>query len=136
MDLTPLFNWNTKQVFLSLTASYESPKHGTNDIVVWDRIVKKNNAKIQLRRIKNKYGLRDYSKSFEYVTPLTQKRHRPGLPRRIQYHAVRGPSAARHLGALAAVCRGPEPRHQVRHTQDYAVLERYPIMDHSVTIHA
>ena len=26
MDLEPLFNWNTKQVFLSLTASYKSPK--------------------------------------------------------------------------------------------------------------
>lgn len=26
LDLNPLFNWNTKQVFLSLTASYESPR--------------------------------------------------------------------------------------------------------------
>lgn len=26
LDLRPLFNWNTKQVFLSLTASYESPR--------------------------------------------------------------------------------------------------------------
>ena len=26
MDVTPLFTWNTKQVFLSLVAAYETPQ--------------------------------------------------------------------------------------------------------------
>lgn len=79
LDLTPLFNWNTKQVFLSLTASYSSPRHvrmaiwsntqGQNDIVIWDKIVRnKEDASIHLRNLRNKYGMRDYSKSFECVT--------------------------------------------------------------------
>ncbi|EDP44294.1 hypothetical protein MGL_1691 [Malassezia globosa CBS 7966] len=70
-DTQPLFNWNTKQVFLSLTASYDSPRYGTQDVVVWDKIVRNDDEKrIRISYLRNKYGLREYSKSFENVTSL------------------------------------------------------------------
>ncbi|WFD22129.1 hypothetical protein MEQU1_000791 [Malassezia equina] len=81
LDLNPLFNWNTKQVFLSLTASYESPRRvrvwirtymqGQNDVVIWDKIVRnKQDAVIRLRNLRNKYGMREYTKSFDNVTSV------------------------------------------------------------------
>ena len=31
-DLTPLFNWNVKQLFLYLSAEYETPKNSVNQV--------------------------------------------------------------------------------------------------------
>ncbi|EGG20771.1 microsomal signal peptidase subunit [Cavenderia fasciculata] len=38
-DLTPLFNWNTKQLFLYITAEYVTPTNVVNQVVIWDKIV-------------------------------------------------------------------------------------------------
>merc|ERR1712098_119995 len=38
-DLTPLFNWNVKQLFLYLTAEYETPNNKLNQVVLWDKII-------------------------------------------------------------------------------------------------
>ncbi|KOS15613.1 spc3-signal peptidase subunit [Malassezia pachydermatis] len=71
MDLEPLFNWNTKQVFLSLTASYKSPKRGTNDVVIWDKIVRPTDqTSMILHDVHHKYGLREYTKSFANITSM------------------------------------------------------------------
>ncbi|KYQ93394.1 microsomal signal peptidase subunit [Tieghemostelium lacteum] len=39
-DLTHLFNWNTKMLFLYITAEYQTDEYQTNEIVIWDYILK------------------------------------------------------------------------------------------------
>ena len=34
-DLNPLFNWNVKQLFLYLTAEYETPNNKLNQVLNW-----------------------------------------------------------------------------------------------------
>ncbi|KAI8816437.1 signal peptidase 22kDa subunit [Fimicolochytrium jonesii] len=38
-DLSPIWNWNTKQLFVYLVAEYETPSHSTNQIMLWDDII-------------------------------------------------------------------------------------------------
>lgn len=81
-DLTPLFHWNTKQLFLYLEAEYEnvqgvcilfshhfladSPLKEKNEVVVWDRIVRRKEDAFIKYAGKNKYMFRDMS-SFKWV---------------------------------------------------------------------
>ncbi|CAF0704309.1 unnamed protein product [Brachionus calyciflorus] len=59
-DLEPLFNWNVKQLFLYLTAEYQTPQNKLNEVVVWDKIVQKgDNYKLNLKNAKTKYFLWD-----------------------------------------------------------------------------
>ena len=46
-DLTSLFNWNTKQVFVYITASYPSSSPSTippSELVIWDAIIPADDA--------------------------------------------------------------------------------------------
>ncbi|GJE90099.1 signal peptidase subunit [Phanerochaete sordida] len=64
-DLTPLFNWNTKQLFLYLQAEYVDAKGVKNEVVIWDRIIhKKDKANLSLNG-RNKYVFRNLGKSFK-----------------------------------------------------------------------
>ncbi|KAF4597858.1 Signal peptidase subunit 3 [Pleurotus pulmonarius] len=66
-DLTPLFHWNTKQIFLYLQAEYNTTEGVQNDVVIWDRIVRrKEDASINVVA-KDKYHLRDVSRTFRGV---------------------------------------------------------------------
>ncbi|KAG2039730.1 signal peptidase 22 kDa subunit, partial [Suillus americanus] len=66
-DLTPLFNWNTKQLFVYLEAEYTNAQGVNNTVVIWDRIVRrKEDATIDVVQ-KDKYRLRDLSGSFSDV---------------------------------------------------------------------
>ncbi|XP_033217799.1 signal peptidase complex subunit 3 [Belonocnema kinseyi] len=38
-DLTPLFNWNVKQLFLYMTAEYRTKANHLNQVVLWDKII-------------------------------------------------------------------------------------------------
>ncbi|KDN41429.1 signal peptidase 22 kDa subunit [Tilletiaria anomala UBC 951] len=68
-DFSGLFNWNTKQVFVSLAAEYISSKHPQNQVVVWDHIIRsKADAHVQAKGNLNKYGFREVSKSFNNIT--------------------------------------------------------------------
>eukprot|EP00914_Ancora_sagittata_P032190 GHVO01065189.1.p1 GENE.GHVO01065189.1~~GHVO01065189.1.p1 ORF type:complete len:171 (+),score=17.73 GHVO01065189.1:15-527(+) len=58
-DLTSAFQWNTKQLFVYVTAEYETPKNGRNSVVIWDQIIQnKKDAKFS-KRASNKYPLTD-----------------------------------------------------------------------------
>ncbi|UZJ51249.1 hypothetical protein CBS101457_000569 [Exobasidium rhododendri] len=71
-DFSNLFNWNTKQVFLSVVAEYDSKAHARNQVVVWDRIIReKGDAHVKLHEGMNKYGFREVSKSFSNITTAT-----------------------------------------------------------------
>jgi len=68
-DFTPLFNWNTKQLFVYLEAEYTNAQGVNNTVILWDRIVRrKEQAKINIVQ-KDKYRLRDLSGSFRDVLP-------------------------------------------------------------------
>ena len=38
-DLRSVFNWNVKQLFVYITAEYETEANVLNQVVVWDTIV-------------------------------------------------------------------------------------------------
>lgn len=55
-DLTPLFNWNVKQLYLYLTAEYQTVNNDFNQIVLWDKIVLRgDNAVLDFKNINTKY---------------------------------------------------------------------------------
>ncbi|KAF9074524.1 signal peptidase 22kDa subunit [Rhodocollybia butyracea] len=59
-DLSPLFTWNTKQLFVSLEAEYENIKGVNNTIVLWDRIVRRpEDAKVNVVGARNKYAFKE-----------------------------------------------------------------------------
>jgi signal peptidase complex subunit 3 len=51
LDLRPLFSWNTKQIFVSIDADYETERNKRNTISLWDSIVtQKTNALLNYLR--------------------------------------------------------------------------------------
>eukprot|EP01132_Coremiostelium_polycephalum_P003669 gene3669-4569_t len=38
-DLTPLFNWNTKMLFIYITAEYSTKENPISQVVLYDRII-------------------------------------------------------------------------------------------------
>ncbi|KAN0064656.1 Signal peptidase complex subunit [Thecaphora frezii] len=71
-DFADLFQWNTKQVFVSLVAEYKNKKGHHNQVVIWDRILRSAaDAHVSLVGEENKYGLREVSKSFGGVKNTT-----------------------------------------------------------------
>lgn len=65
-DLTPLFNWNTKQIFVYLTAEYPGKSDGSsNKVTYWDKIITdKESSVLSLKNVKSKYSVWDVEKSF------------------------------------------------------------------------
>ncbi|KAL8597039.1 hypothetical protein ACOMHN_055632 [Nucella lapillus] len=61
LHLTPLFNWNVKQLFLYLTAEYKTADHKLNQVVLWDKIIMRGeNAILNLKNANTKYYFWDY----------------------------------------------------------------------------
>ncbi|CAD0198690.1 unnamed protein product [Chrysodeixis includens] len=55
-DLSHLFNWNVKQLFLYLTAEYISPNNELNQVVLWDKIILRGeNALLDFKNMNTKY---------------------------------------------------------------------------------
>lgn len=68
-DLRPLFTYNTKQVFVFLVANYSTPTFPNNEVVIWDRIIRKSkDAKINLSGARNKYAFKHIGGSFRNLT--------------------------------------------------------------------
>ncbi|KAF3991047.1 hypothetical protein FT663_02917 [Candidozyma haemuli var. vulneris] len=65
-DLTPLFNWNTKQVFVYLTAEYEGKTaSASNKVTYWDKIItSREEAEVHLKNQRAKYSVWDVERSF------------------------------------------------------------------------
>lgn len=65
-DLTSLFNWNTKQVFVYLTAEYDGKKpDSSNKVTYWDKIIRsKEEAEFHLKNQRAKYSVWDVERSF------------------------------------------------------------------------
>lgn len=60
-DLRTVWNWNVKNLFVFVVAEYETSKHNLNQVVIWDKIVQKQeDALIDYSDVYNKYDLKDY----------------------------------------------------------------------------
>ncbi|CAG8460880.1 17376_t:CDS:2, partial [Acaulospora morrowiae] len=67
-DLTSLFNWNTKQLFVAVVAEYETKTHNSNQVVLWDTIIQsKEDAHIKEEELHNEYNFVDITSSFDRV---------------------------------------------------------------------
>jgi len=74
VDLTPLFNWNAKQLFVYLIAEYTTPAkpNSLNQVVLWDRIIRRGeNAKINQKKFCQEYRLLDDSKALRGNSNVT-----------------------------------------------------------------
>ncbi|CAD5224301.1 unnamed protein product [Bursaphelenchus xylophilus] len=59
-DLTPVFNWNVKQIYAWLQADYETEERPTNQIVLWDKyFFRFGNNVLNEERIKPYYYFQD-----------------------------------------------------------------------------
>ena len=55
-DFADAFDWNTKQLFLYLTAQYQTQGNVVNQVVLWDHIIERGDeTKISLRNQHTKY---------------------------------------------------------------------------------
>ena len=55
-----MFNWNVKQLFVYITAEYETEANVLNQVVVWDQIISEpQHAWIRSSSVANKYSLTD-----------------------------------------------------------------------------
>jgi len=55
-DFTPAFDWNTKQLFLYMTAEYKTRNNVLNQVVLWDLIIQRGEpSKIKLKNQHTKY---------------------------------------------------------------------------------
>lgn len=55
-DLSSLFNWNVKQLFLYLTAEYKTEANELNQVVLWDKIILRGeNAVLDFKNMNTKY---------------------------------------------------------------------------------
>ncbi|KAG9125460.1 hypothetical protein FRC07_007502 [Ceratobasidium sp. 392] len=69
-DLTPLFTWNTKQLFVYIIADYTNEKGISNEVVLWDRIVRrKRDSKLNIESARGRYSLKDPSLTFRNASP-------------------------------------------------------------------
>ncbi|VDQ06083.1 unnamed protein product [Trichobilharzia regenti] len=51
-----LFNWNVKQLFIYLTAEYKTSDNKLNQVVLWDKIIKRGSkAELVYKKMTSKY---------------------------------------------------------------------------------
>jgi signal peptidase complex subunit 3 len=62
-DLSPLFNWNVKALYLYLTAEYITETNTLNEMVLWDKIILNGEKmELDLKAAKTKYYFRNDGK--------------------------------------------------------------------------
>ncbi|CAG9461998.1 unnamed protein product [Pedinophyceae sp. YPF-701] len=60
MDLSPLFHWNTKQLFVFIAAEYWDDDHALQQVVLWDRIATTPEAaRLTQPALRHKYRFAD-----------------------------------------------------------------------------
>ncbi|KAJ9116638.1 hypothetical protein QFC20_000571 [Naganishia adeliensis] len=88
-DLSPLFqSWNTKQLYVSLTADYNDTRAGsTNSVVIWDKIIQRVTPATRQMKSRSKRGskpsfVESYFPQSEFELPtLSSILARPGIPK-------------------------------------------------------
>eukprot|EP00033_Pygsuia_biforma_P001397 GCRY01001580.1.p1 GENE.GCRY01001580.1~~GCRY01001580.1.p1 ORF type:complete len:176 (-),score=9.87 GCRY01001580.1:208-735(-) len=60
-DLTSVFNWNVKQLFVFVKAEYATDSNKRNEVIIWDRIItNKESANLHLVNERVEYLLADH----------------------------------------------------------------------------
>jgi len=49
-DMSPVFNWNVKQLFVYLVAEYSTMKNVVNQVVLWDKIIMREDSQVILEQ--------------------------------------------------------------------------------------
>eukprot|EP00879_Flechtneria_rotunda_P005280 GHRR01005566.1.p1 GENE.GHRR01005566.1~~GHRR01005566.1.p1 ORF type:complete len:170 (+),score=34.84 GHRR01005566.1:289-798(+) len=63
-DLSSVFSWNTKQLFVYVQAEYATPDNKVNQVVLWDRIVeRKEDAHLKIKALRQKYAFIDQGRN-------------------------------------------------------------------------
>ncbi|CAI6374644.1 unnamed protein product [Macrosiphum euphorbiae] len=71
-DLTSLFNWNVKQLFVYMTAEYETPTNALNQVVLWDKIILRGEKSyLRLKNMRTKYYFWDDGNGLRQLIHLT-----------------------------------------------------------------
>ena len=65
-DLNEVFNWNVKLLFVYLELNYEAPKFPNNEVIIWDKIIERDQfnsttGKLELKSEQSKYIMRTRS---------------------------------------------------------------------------
>jgi len=80
-DLSSVFNWNAKQLFLYLLAEYQTPKNTLNQVVLWDKIILRGeNAKLDVKGINTKYYFWDDGNGLRANKNITLSLHWNVIP--------------------------------------------------------
>ena len=59
-DLSTVFHWNTRQIFVFVALEYETPLNKRNEMIIWDHIIQTpDQAVIPLHRVRQEYRLLD-----------------------------------------------------------------------------
>lgn len=67
-DLSSLFNWNVKELFLYLTAEYKTNDNELNQVVLWDKIILRGeNALLDYKNMNTKYYFWDDGNGLKWV---------------------------------------------------------------------
>eukprot|EP00899_Mesostigma_viride_P008520 jgi/Mesvir1/1766/Mv09619-RA.1 len=65
-DLSTVFSWNTKQLFVYLVAEYVSKDNVLNQAIVWDAIIqRREDAQMELHELMSKYRLVDQGRNLK-----------------------------------------------------------------------
>jgi len=65
-DFAPVFDWNTKQIFMYLTAHYKTEDNIKNQVVLWDHIIERGQqTKLNMRGANTKYYFFDDGKGLK-----------------------------------------------------------------------
>ncbi|KAJ8297860.1 hypothetical protein KUTeg_024391 [Tegillarca granosa] len=85
-----IFNWNVKQLFLYLTAEYKTSSHELNQVVLWDKIIRRGeNSILDYRSINTKYYFWDYGNGLRNLTKDNGRRKTQiQISRRIQSDTI------------------------------------------------
>jgi signal peptidase complex subunit 3 len=69
-DLTSLFHWNTKQLFVYVSAQYATERNAVNQIVLWDDIIRrKEDAVLDYTDTRIEYLLIDQGHALRCAAP-------------------------------------------------------------------
>lgn len=66
-DLTTLFNWNTKMLFVSVLVEHSNKNYSRNQACIWDDyILSKDDAVLKLKKKRSEYPVYDMIDSLPY----------------------------------------------------------------------
>ncbi|KAK6523886.1 hypothetical protein TWF281_001852 [Arthrobotrys megalospora] len=67
-DFESLYNWNTKQIFVWISATYGGDRYPANEAVIWDKIIPAAapSKKLSLKNTKAKYNIHDITGEYAH----------------------------------------------------------------------